>query len=102
MPPSTMNNSNSGQTLRKWRYCSSVQKPMTCSMPARLYQLRSKITISPAVVDSAIGPGERFESIAGRLGRNSLQSDILQQLATTSPALLSKQVCSVFDHRDKH
>src|SRR5262249_17784893 len=49
MPPSTMNNSNSGQTLRKRRYCSSVQKPMTCSMPARLYQLRSKITISPAV-----------------------------------------------------
>ena len=25
-----------------------VQKPMTCSTPARLYQLRSKITISPA------------------------------------------------------
>src|SRR5215472_13310779 len=49
MPPSTMNSSNSGQTLRKRRYCSSVQKPMTCSTPARLYQLRSKITISPAV-----------------------------------------------------
>jgi hypothetical protein len=24
-----------------------VQKPMTCSTPARLYQLRSKITVSP-------------------------------------------------------
>ena len=49
MPPSTMNSSNSGQTLRKRRCCSSVQKPMTRSTPARLYQLRSKITISPAV-----------------------------------------------------
>ena len=25
-----------------------LQNPMTCSTPARLYQLRSKITISPA------------------------------------------------------
>src|SRR6516225_9666816 len=49
IPPSTMNSSNSGQVLRNRRYCSSVQKPMTCSTPARLYQLRSKITISPAV-----------------------------------------------------
>ena len=33
---------------RKRSYCSSVQKPITRSTPARLYQLRSKITISPA------------------------------------------------------
>ena len=29
-------------------YSSSVQKPITCSTPARLYQLRSNSTISPA------------------------------------------------------
>ena len=29
-------------------YSSLVQKPMTCSTPARLYQLRSNSTISPA------------------------------------------------------
>src|SRR5215471_729429 len=48
MPSSTMYLSNSGQVTRKRWCCSSVQKPMTYSMPARLYQLRSKITISPA------------------------------------------------------
>src|SRR6516225_9534708 len=45
-PPSTMNSSNSGQTLRKWRCSSSVQNSMTCSTPARLYQLRSKIDLA--------------------------------------------------------
>ena len=34
--------------MKTW-YWSSVQKPMTRSTPARLYQLRSKRTISPAV-----------------------------------------------------
>src|SRR5271169_5617488 len=48
MPSSTMNSSNSGHTLRKRRCCASVQNPITYSTPARLYQLRSKITISPA------------------------------------------------------
>ena len=33
---------------RKRSVCSWVQKPMTLSTPARLYQLRSKITTSPA------------------------------------------------------
>ena len=37
-----------GPVSRNCWYCSSVQKPMTCSTPARLYQLRSKMTISPA------------------------------------------------------
>ncbi len=40
--------SNSGQARRNSRYSSSVQKPMTRSTPARLYQLRSNSTISPA------------------------------------------------------
>ncbi len=48
MPPSTMYFSTTGQSSRKRSYCSSVQKPMTRSTPARLYQLRSKITTSPA------------------------------------------------------
>ncbi len=48
MPPSVMYSSNSGQTLRNALYCSFEQKPMTYSTPARLYQLRSKITTSPA------------------------------------------------------
>src|SRR5215472_471898 len=48
MPSSTTYSSNSGQTLRK-RLCSAFeQKPITYSTPARLYQLRSKITTSPA------------------------------------------------------
>ena len=33
---------------RKRRCCSFEQNPSTYSTPARLYQLRSKITISPA------------------------------------------------------
>ena len=45
---STTSRSNSGQARRNSQYSSSVQKPITCSTPARLYQLRSKSTISPA------------------------------------------------------
>src|SRR5271166_2305612 len=41
--------SNSGQLRRNSWYSASVQKPITRSTPARLYQLRSKSTISPAV-----------------------------------------------------
>ena len=40
--------SNSGHNFEECSCCSFVQKPITCSTPARLYQLRSKITISPA------------------------------------------------------
>src|SRR4029450_13582706 len=40
--------SNSGQERRNSWYSSSVQKPITRSTPARLYQLRSNRTISPA------------------------------------------------------
>ena len=40
--------STSGQFFMKRSYCSSVANPITRSTPARLYQLRSKITISPA------------------------------------------------------
>src|SRR5664280_1416451 len=36
--------SNSGAVLRKSWYSPSVQKPITCSTPARLYQLRSNST----------------------------------------------------------
>src|SRR3989339_687519 len=39
--------SNSGQERKNSSYCSLVQNPITCSTPARLYQLRSKRTISP-------------------------------------------------------
>jgi len=39
--------SNSGQERRNSMYSSSVQKPITRSTPARLYQLRSNSTISP-------------------------------------------------------
>ena len=47
-PPSTRNFSICGQSSRN-RSCSFFeQKPMTGSTPARLYQLRSKITTSPA------------------------------------------------------
>ena len=49
MPESTIAFSNGGTHLRgTLRTCSSVQKPITRSTPARLYQLRSKITTSPA------------------------------------------------------
>src|SRR5881396_53031 len=48
IPPSTMYASTTGQSSRKRRCCSLVQNPITYSTPARLYQLRSKITISPA------------------------------------------------------
>ena len=42
IPERTSIRSNSGQERRNSRYSSSVQKPMTRSTPARLYQLRSK------------------------------------------------------------
>ena len=45
--------SNSGQERRNSVCSSSVQKPMTRSTPLRLYQLRSKRTISPAEGSSA-------------------------------------------------
>src|SRR5580692_5113380 len=45
--------SNSGQLRKNSWYSASVQKPITCSTPARLYQLRSKRTISPAEGNSA-------------------------------------------------
>ena len=48
MPPSIDEVLDIRAKLQKASYCSSVQNPMTCSTPARLYQLRSKITISPA------------------------------------------------------
>src|ERR1700691_5023217 len=40
--------STSGQLRRNSWFCSSEQKPIPCSTPARLYQLRSNSTISPA------------------------------------------------------
>ena len=48
MPDSIMARSTLGATSRNRLVCSSVQKPMTRSTPARLYQLRSKMTTSPA------------------------------------------------------
>src|SRR4051794_9418705 len=48
IPESIISRSNEGTTFRKPRAWSSVQKPITRSTPARLYQLRSKMTISPA------------------------------------------------------
>ena len=48
IPDSTMAFSTAGTCSRKRSVCSGVQKPMTSSTPARLYQLRSKITTSPA------------------------------------------------------
>jgi hypothetical protein len=47
-PDSTIAFSTSGMMVRKRLTSSFSQKPMTRSTPARLYQLRSKITISPA------------------------------------------------------
>ncbi len=40
--------STAGTCSRNRSVCSGVQKPMTRSTPARLYQLRSKMTTSPA------------------------------------------------------
>ena len=48
MPDRTRARSNCGQVRKNSVYSSSVQKPITFSTPARLYQLRSKRTISPA------------------------------------------------------
>ena len=48
MPERTSIFSNSGTLRKNSSYSSSVQKPITFSTPARLYQLRSKSTISPA------------------------------------------------------
>ncbi|OQB99445.1 MAG: hypothetical protein BWX79_03136 [Alphaproteobacteria bacterium ADurb.Bin100] len=48
MPERTSIFSNSGTSRKKASTSSSEQKPMTRSTPARLYQLRSNSTISPA------------------------------------------------------
>src|SRR5664279_220252 len=48
MPERRSSRSNSGHERRYSAYSSWLQKPMTCSTPARLYQERSKRTISPA------------------------------------------------------
>ena len=47
MPERTSIFSNSGTERKNSSYSSSEQKPITRSTPARLYQLRSKRTISP-------------------------------------------------------
>ena len=47
-PECTSIRSNSGASRMNSRYSSGVQKPITRSTPARLYQERSNITISPA------------------------------------------------------
>ena len=49
MPESTSIFSNTGACSMKLSYCSSVQKPITRSTLPRLYQERSKSTISPLV-----------------------------------------------------
>ena len=49
VPDSTSIRSNIGACPMKTAYSSSVQKPITRSTPARLYQERSNSTISPAV-----------------------------------------------------
>ena len=48
MPSSISMSSKTGHWRRKRSYSCGVQKPMTCSTPARLYQERSSRTISPA------------------------------------------------------
>ena len=48
VPSRTSIRSNSGQLRKNSWTCSSVAKPITRSTPARLYQLRSNRTISPA------------------------------------------------------
>ena len=48
IPLRTSIRSNSGHDRRNSWYSSSEQKPITRSTPARLYQLRSNSTISPA------------------------------------------------------
>ncbi len=48
MPELIICHSRAGTISRNSVVCSGVQKPITGSTPARLYQLRSKITTSPA------------------------------------------------------
>jgi hypothetical protein len=48
MPERTIIRSKSGAWRMNSKYSSSVQKPITRSTPARLYQDRSNMTISPA------------------------------------------------------
>ena len=47
-PDSTITRSTCGTIFRNFLASSSLQNPITRSTPARLYQLRSKITTSPA------------------------------------------------------
>jgi hypothetical protein len=53
MPESTTTFSNTGTISKKRLASSSVQNPITRSTPARLYQLRSKVTTSPAVLEKS-------------------------------------------------
>ena len=48
IPERTSIRSNCGHVRMNSSYSSSVQKPITRSTPARLYQLRSNSTTSPA------------------------------------------------------
>ena len=52
MPDPTSMRSNSGTVCRNSQYSASVQKPITRSTPARLYQDRSNRIISPAAGSS--------------------------------------------------
>src|SRR5207245_2259745 len=68
-PESTMAFSTSGVISRNCLTCSSVQNPSTRSTPARLYQLRSKITISPAAGRCGYSAGHTFGISLDRLAR---------------------------------
>ena len=60
------------------RYCSGVQKPLTGSTTARLYQLRSKNTISPGprqLADVALEVPLPFFVLRGLWERDDAISD---------------------------
>jgi hypothetical protein len=66
MPERTSARSSSGARARNSSYSSSLQKPMTRSTPARLYQDRSNIAISPAAAGAPGSAGSTTASARAR------------------------------------
>ena len=78
MPELTINFSNPGAIFRNVSDSSSEQKPITRSTPARLYQLRSKITTSPAARRARVRPEHTVrtagdDSRSGSVGASPLE-----------------------------
>ena len=104
MPSSTSSRSKIGHWCRNRWYSSLVQNPITCSTPARLYQLRSNSTISPGrrqVLDVALEVPLGLLPLGRRGQRDDPGDPRVEVLGDPlDRAALARRVAALEDHDD--